>query len=151
MDLPVNFKFDVRIRPRLLARAQLSEGDVTKYLEGLPDLQPQADAIDLAQPALTSLEERERAASRPSAVVARPVPSAPPAERSAPVSIAPSAEPVDEGWDEDDDEDDVDNDDDDEKDTVDEKDTADEKDAETQASPQASEEEPKAAGGEEEE
>jgi len=145
MDLPVNFKFDVRIRPRLLARGQLSEGDVTKYLEGLPDLQPQADAIDLAQPALTSPEERERvAASRPSAVVARPVPSAPPAERSAPVSIAPSAEPVDEGWDEDDDEDDVDNDDD-------EKDTDEEKDAETQASPQASEEVPKAAGGEEEE
>jgi hypothetical protein len=116
MDLPVNFKFDVRIRPRLLARGQLAEADVAKHLDALPDLQPQADVIDLAQPALTSPEDRERAAaSRPSSVVARPAPVAP-AERSAPVSIAPAAEPVDEGWDEDDDEDDVDEEDEDAKD-----------------------------------
>jgi hypothetical protein len=114
MDLPVNFKFDVRIRPRLLARGQINDADVAKHLDALPDLQPHSDSIDLAQPALTSPEERERAAAaRPSTVVARPAPvGAPPAERSAPVSIAPAAEPVDEGWDEDDDEDDVDDDED---------------------------------------
>jgi len=111
MDLPVNFKFDQRIRARLLAKGHITEADVTKHLDGLADAQPQVDVIDLAQPALTSPEERERlAAARASAVVSRP----PPAERSAPVSIAPAPEPVDEGWEEDDDEDDVDDEDEDE-------------------------------------
>jgi len=116
MDLPANFKFDVRVRPRLLARGQLTEAEVEKHLEGLPDAQPQADMIDLPQPALTTPEERERAAAqRPSVVAPRPVAAAPTSvDRSAPVSIAPAPAPVDAGWDEDDDEDDVDDEDDDE-------------------------------------
>src|SRR5215831_6804522 len=117
MDLPVNFKFDVRVRPRLLAKGQLTDAEVDKHLEALADLQPQADVIDLPQPALTTPEERERAAAqRPSVVASRAAAPAMgvPAERSAPVSIAPAPAPVDQGWDEDDDEDDVDDEDDDE-------------------------------------
>ena len=127
MDLPANFKFDVRVRPRLLAKGQLTDAEVEKHLEALADAQPHADVIDLPQPALTTPEERERAAAqRPSVVAARPVASAPgPLERSAPVSIAPAPAPVDQGWDEDDDEDDVDDDEDDDDDDDDEEDLAD--------------------------
>jgi hypothetical protein len=117
MDAPANFKFDVRIRARLLAKGLVTEAEVAKHLDALADLQPSADYIDLAQPALTSPEERERhapAAVRPSAVVPRAATPAP-VERSAPVSIPPAAAPVDDSWDDDDDDDDDEDDEDEAK------------------------------------
>jgi len=33
MDLPVNFKFDVRIRARLLAKGNITDADVAKHLK----------------------------------------------------------------------------------------------------------------------
>jgi hypothetical protein len=118
MDVPVNFKFDVRIRARMLAKGMISDADVTKHVDGLPDREAETTAIDLAQPALTPPGERPpvnvRPAPRPAPVAVAAVAAV--AERSAPMSVAPPPLPVDEGWgdeaddDEDDDEDDEDGD-----------------------------------------
>jgi len=118
MDVPVNFKYDVRIRARLLAKGLVTEAEVTKHLDGLADVQPHADYIELAQPALTNPEERERQApvvARPSAVVPRAVVPAS-VERAAPVSIPPAPTPVDDAWDDDDDDEDDEDDEGDEGD-----------------------------------
>lgn len=121
MDVPVNFKFDVRIRARMLAKGTISDAEVTKHMDGLQDREAETTLIDLAQPALTPPGERPpvnvRPAPRPAPVA---VPSALPvaavvAERSAPMSVAPPPLPVDEGWgDEDEDDDDEDDEEDDE-------------------------------------
>jgi hypothetical protein len=106
MDLPVNFKFDVRIRARMLAKGTISDADVTKHLEGLQDREPQTEVIELAQPALTPPGERAPVSVRPAprpAPVAVPIPAA---ERSAPMSVLPPLLAVDKGWDEDDGDDD---------------------------------------------
>jgi hypothetical protein len=108
MDVPVNFKFDVRIRTRHLAKGVVTEAEVSKHLEALADAQGQIDVIDLAQPALATPEERQAAAIRPSAVVAKP--SASVAGSSPPLSIPPAPSPVDEAWGDDDDDDDDDDD-----------------------------------------
>jgi hypothetical protein len=111
MDLPRNFKFDVRIRSRLLAKGVIDEAEVGKYLETLEDREASSLVIELPQPALINPEDR------PTPPASAPAPShvAHPAfqsERSAPRSIAPGPLAVDEGWDEDDEDDDEDDEDD---------------------------------------
>jgi hypothetical protein len=111
MDVPPNFKFDVRIRNRMLAKRTITEADVEKHLEALEDRQDKVQGIELVQPALTNPEDRPTPpASAPVPTLsAEPRPFAAPvpaAERSAPRSIAPGPLPVDEGWDDDDDDDD---------------------------------------------
>ena len=119
MDLPRNFKFDVRIRSRLLAKGVLTEAEVGKYLEGLEDRHAASHSVELAQPALINPEDRPTppaSASVPShPVEPRPVSPAP-SERSAPRSIAPGPLAVDEGWDEDDE--DLDDEDEEDEETV---------------------------------
>jgi hypothetical protein len=113
MDVPPNFKFDVRIRNRMLAKRTITEADVEKHLEALEDRQDKVQGIELVQPALTNPEDRPTPpASAPVPTLsAEPRPFAAPvpaAERSAPRSIAPGPLPVDEGWDDEDDDDDDD-------------------------------------------
>jgi hypothetical protein len=52
MTDPELFKYDVRVRERMLNRARIAEAEVEKHLAGLPDLEQQCDIVDLAQPAL---------------------------------------------------------------------------------------------------
>ncbi len=117
MDVPENFKFDVRVRDRMLAKGIVSDAEVTKHLDKVADVQGNLDAIELGQPALMSAEERERlvVAPRPSAVVLRPLAPAPLSPLNAPK--APAL--IDDEDDIDDDEDDIDDDEDDDEDEVD--------------------------------
>jgi hypothetical protein len=46
------FKFDVRIRERMLRRGQLSEADIRRHLDGLADSEAKSEALPQAQPAL---------------------------------------------------------------------------------------------------
>jgi hypothetical protein len=111
VDLPKDFKFDVRIRERMLAKRVVSEAEVTKHLEALPDVEAHSDVVDLTQPALTTPSERPAPVHHEHRVPVAAAPVQPaPSERSAPRSIAPGPLAVDEGWDEDDDEDDEDED-----------------------------------------
>src|SRR5437762_7117924 len=108
MDAPENFKFDVRIRARMLAKGGLAEADVQKHLEGLKDLSGSVESVDIGQPATGTPAERLPPPPRPRVEprLAPPPPPPPAAERSQPRSIAPGPLAVDEGWDEEDDEED---------------------------------------------
>lgn len=97
MDVPANFKLDVRVRARLLAKNTITEAEVSKHLESLADADGACETVTLAQPALQPLGDRPKI---PQALVRPP-----------PRSIAPAPMPVDDGWG-----DDIDDDDDDEED-----------------------------------
>lgn len=51
------FKFDVRIRERLLKRGAVDAKEVEKHLKELPDAASNAEILDLSQPALTGDED----------------------------------------------------------------------------------------------
>jgi len=115
MDAPENFKFDVRIRSRMLAKGGLAEGDVHKHLEALKDLSASVESIDVGQPAIgTPAERLPPPPPRPRVEPSLAPPPPPAAERSQPRSIAPGPLAVDEGWDDEDDEDESDDIDDEE-------------------------------------
>ena len=46
------FKYDVRVRERMIRRGQLSEADVSRHLDGLPDAEAKGEAVPQHQPAL---------------------------------------------------------------------------------------------------
>jgi hypothetical protein len=48
-----NFKYDVRVRDRLVAKGLLTPEAVKAYLDGLKDLESEARPIGVAQPALS--------------------------------------------------------------------------------------------------
>ena len=48
------FKLDVRVRERMLARGQVTEEEIKKHLDALPDTEQHGEAIQQAQPALGS-------------------------------------------------------------------------------------------------
>src|SRR5689334_9859376 len=53
MSKPEEFKFDSRVRDRFLRSQVLSQADVQKHLEELPDLEGQYEVMsDMAQPAV---------------------------------------------------------------------------------------------------
>src|SRR5262245_47610069 len=111
MDAPENFKFDVRIRARMLAKGGLSDADVQKHLETLADAADRVESVDINQPAIGTPAERPPPPPPRPRVEARPAPPPPPSgEQSQPRSIAPGPLAVDEGWDEDDEDDDLDDD-----------------------------------------
>ena len=59
MAIPAELKFDVRVRERLLADGLLSETEVQKHLEALPDLEGQAVELTVKQPALSNESDRD--------------------------------------------------------------------------------------------
>jgi len=70
MPIPENFKYDVRVRERMLKRGLLTESELTKHVEALADVTDQVIEVELKQPALVKESERvervvTRAAPRP--------------------------------------------------------------------------------------
>ena len=90
------FKFDVRIRERMLRKGTLSEAEVGKHLESLSDVAAQGEDLVLRQPALHRHDDAPK--------LTKSVPPPPPRSVAPPpASTAPGA--IDDG------EDDIDDDD----------------------------------------
>lgn len=58
MSDPADFKFDVRVRERMLKRGLLAESDLQKHLEGLGDAEAKSEQVQLHQPALGTSDGR---------------------------------------------------------------------------------------------
>jgi hypothetical protein len=106
MPIPEDFKYDMRVRERMLRRGELTEAELTKHVDALTDVADLLVEVELKQPALQRESEREarivsRSAPRP--VVAH-------------VPVVRSLENELNDIDEDDDLDDIDDEDDDEDD-----------------------------------
>ncbi|MEB2311137.1 MAG: hypothetical protein OZ921_03335 [Sorangiineae bacterium] len=56
------FKYDVRVRERLMRKGQLSEAEVRAHLDALPDSVSNSEVVASAQPAVGRPEEHARAA-----------------------------------------------------------------------------------------
>ncbi|MEO6600475.1 MAG: hypothetical protein ABIQ16_11415 [Polyangiaceae bacterium] len=72
MPIPENFKYDVRVRERMLKRGLLTDAELTKHIEAAADVTDLLVEVELKQPALIKESERvERVVSRsaPRAVV----------------------------------------------------------------------------------
>jgi hypothetical protein len=70
MPIPEDFKYDVRVRERMLKRGELTEAELTKHVEALGDVNDLVVEVELKQPALQRESEREarivsRSAPRP--------------------------------------------------------------------------------------
>ena len=105
MPIPEDFKYDVRVRERMLKRGALTDSELTKHVEALADVNDLVIEVELKQPALQRESEREaRIVSRSAP---RPVVAHVPVVRS----LENELNDIDE--DEDDDLDDEDDDDDD--------------------------------------
>ena len=105
MPIPENFKYDLRVRERMLKRGLLTESELTKHIDAAVDVADLLVEVELKQPALVKESERvERVVSRsaPRPVVA-PVPSI----RSLENELNDIDEDEDDIDDEDDDEDDL--------------------------------------------
>jgi hypothetical protein len=91
MTGPEIFKLDVRIRERMLRKGLLSEAEVNKHLEALPDVASQGEDLVLRQPALHGLEGG--GPMRPK----NPAPprSVPPPVPAAPINVDEAGENVD--------------------------------------------------------
>jgi hypothetical protein len=68
MAIPASLKFDVRVRERLLDDGLLSESEVSKHLEALPDLENQVVEMTMKQPALSNETDRDIVIVRTSGV-----------------------------------------------------------------------------------
>ncbi|HKO53445.1 MAG TPA: hypothetical protein VJV79_37305 [Polyangiaceae bacterium] len=65
MPIPENFKYDVRVRERMLKRGLLTESELSKHVDALADVTDQVVEVELKQPALVKESERvERVVSR---------------------------------------------------------------------------------------
>lgn len=72
----VPLTFDVRVRERLYAAGNITQPQVERYLSELPDLEAQAEALGIDQPAMGSSGAHHHAPPAP-AMAAAPAPSAP--------------------------------------------------------------------------
>ena len=65
MPIPEFFKYDIRVRERMLKRGELSASELSKHVDALADVADQVVEIELKQPALVKESERvERVVSR---------------------------------------------------------------------------------------
>jgi hypothetical protein len=78
------FKYDVRIRERMLRKGTLSEGEVGKHLESLSDVASQGEDMVLRQPALHRHDDGPKLTK-----------SVPPAPRSVPPPASAPASAID--------------------------------------------------------
>ena len=109
MPIPENFKYDVRVRERMLKRGLLTESELTKHIDAAADVTDLLVEVELKQPALVKESERvERVVSRsaPRPVVA-PVPSIRSLENELNDIEEDEDDDLDDADDEDDDEDDL--------------------------------------------
>ena len=70
MPIPEFFKYDIRVRERMLKRGILTDAELGKHVEALADVTDQVIEVELKQPALQKESEREarivsRSAPRP--------------------------------------------------------------------------------------
>jgi hypothetical protein len=70
MPIPEFFKYDIRVRERMLKRGMLTDSELGKHVEALADVTDQVIEVELKQPALQKESEREarivsRSAPRP--------------------------------------------------------------------------------------
>jgi hypothetical protein len=108
MPIPENFKYDVRVRERMLKRGLLTESELSKHVDALTDVTDQVVEVELKQPALVKESERvERVVSR-----SAPRPIVPH------VPVVRSLENELNDIDEDDDDDDLDDEDDEDEDDL---------------------------------
>ena len=106
MPIPENFKYDVRVRERMLKRGLLTDSELTKHIDAATDVADLVVEVELKQPALIKESERvERVVSRSAP---RPVTHAPVVR-----SLENELNDIEE---DDDDLDDIDDEDDDEED-----------------------------------
>ena len=104
MPIPENFKYDVRVRERMLKRGLLTESELSKHVDALADVTDQVVEVELKQPALVKESERvERVVSRSAP---RPVVSHVPVVRSLENELNDIDEDDDDDLDDEDDEDD---------------------------------------------
>src|SRR5882762_5410135 len=106
MPIPEFFKYDIRVRERMLKRGELTASEISKHVDALADVTDQVIEVELKQPALVKESERvERVVSRSAP---RPVISHVPSVRSLENELNDIDEDDDDDLDdEDDDEDDV--------------------------------------------
>ena len=108
MPIPEDFKYDVRVRERMLKRGALTDTELSKHVDALADVNDLVVEVELKQPALQRESEREaRIVSR---TAPRPVVAHVPVVRSLENELNDIEE------DDDDDLDDIDDEDDDEDD-----------------------------------
>jgi hypothetical protein len=104
MPIPENFKYDMRVRERMLRRGQLTESELAKHVDALTDVADLVIEVELKQPALQRESEREaRIVSRSAP---RPVMAHVPAVRSLENELNDIEEDDDDDLDDEDDEDD---------------------------------------------
>ena len=107
MPIPEFFKYDIRVRERMLKRGELSASELSKHVDALADVADQVIEVELKQPALVKESERvERVVSRSAP---RPVIAHVPVVRS----LENELNDIDE-----DDDDDLDDEDDEDEDDV---------------------------------
>lgn len=53
------FKYDVRVRERMLARGMLTDGELKSHLEALKDLESEVRPVSVPQPALATASTGE--------------------------------------------------------------------------------------------
>src|SRR5689334_6295303 len=99
MAIPAELKFDVRVRERLLGDGLLSEAEVQKHVDALPDLEAQAVDLTLKKPALQNESDRDIVIVRTSGVRPPAMPMRP-TDDDLPI-------PDDDDLDDDDDDDDI--------------------------------------------
>src|SRR5450755_4809972 len=108
MPIPEFFKYDIRVRERMLKRGILTDAELGKHVDALADVTDQVIEVELKQPALQRESERE------ARIVARSAPR--PIMTHVPVVRSLENELNDIEEDDDDDLDDEDDEDDDEDD-----------------------------------
>jgi len=65
MPIPEFFKYDIRVRERMLKRGELTPSELSKHVDALADVTDQVIEVELKQPALVKESERvERVVSR---------------------------------------------------------------------------------------
>ena len=105
MPIPEDFKYDIRVRERMLKRGALTETELTKHVDALADVDDLVVEVELKQPALQRESEREaRIVSRSAP---RPVVAHVPVVRSLENELNDIEEDDDEDLDDDDDDDDL--------------------------------------------
>ncbi|MDI3286512.1 hypothetical protein [Polyangium sp. 15x6] len=67
--------YDLRVRARLLDNGVITPADVDNYLAGLPELETQAEALGIPQPALVSATSAPAPAPQPVAAAPAPAPA----------------------------------------------------------------------------
>jgi hypothetical protein len=106
MPIPEFFKYDIRVRERMLKRGLLTESELSKHVDALADVADQVIEVELKQPALQKESERvERVVSRSAP---RPVIAHVPVVRSLENELNDIDDDEDEDLDDEDDEDDED-------------------------------------------